>query len=463
MVEIAKIASFCKRRGIVYPSSEIYGGIAGFYDYGPIGIEIINNIKKEWWKEIVHENTNIVGINGAVITHPKVWEASGHTKKFMDFIVECKKCKTKYRADYLVEEAGIKVKELSAKSLNNLIEKNKIKCPKCKGELGEVREFNLMFKTKVGAGSGEDTYLRPETAQLIYLNFKNVIETSRQKIPFGIAQIGKAFRNEISPRNFLFRMREFEQMEMQFFVKKEDADKYFKEWESRRLKWYENIGIKKENIRIRKHEKGELAHYAKKAVDIEYKFDFGWKEIEGIHNRGNWDLSRHEKFSGKDLKYFDEETRSKYIPWVIETSAGLDRIFLTILVDAYHEEDVKGEKRVVLKLNPKIAAYKVAVFPLVNKGELPKKAREVFKIVKGYFPAFYDEKGSIGRRYRRMDEIGTCYSITCDHQTLRDNTITLRDRDSMKQIRVPIKDVVTVIYKLINNQVNFKDAGELVK
>ena len=448
---MSEIASFCKRKGIVFPNSEIYGGLAGFYDYGPIGVEMINNIKKVWWEEIVHKNRNVVGINGAVITHPKVWEASGHTEKFIDYVVECKKCKSKFRADHLLEDAGVKITKLSAESLDKLIRENKIVCPKCKGELGKVEEFNLMFKTKVGPGEGETAYLRPETAQLIYLNFKNVVETSRQKIPFGIAQIGKAFRNEISPRNFLFRMREFEQMEMQFFVKKEDADKFFEEWKEKRLNWYEKLGINKKNLRIREHTKGELAHYAKRAVDIEYKFDFGWKEIEGIHNRGDWDLSRHEKYSGKDLKFFDEATKSRFIPWIIETSAGLDRIFLAVLADAYHVEKVKGEKRVVLKLSPKVAAYKVAVFPLVNKDGIPEKAKEVFELVRGCYPmTFYDDKGSIGRRYRRMDEIGTPFCVTVDHQTLEDNTVTLRDRDSMKQERIKIEDLSNELFKRLN-------------
>ncbi len=451
MVNIAELASFCKRRGIIFPNSEIYGGLAGFYDYGPVGIELLNNIKKEWWKEIVHNNQNIVGINGAILTHPKVWEASGHTEKFIDFIVECKKCKAEFRADHLLEDKGVKIKEMNADSLGKLIKENKLKCPKCGGELGNVHEFNLMFKTNVGVGKeSKPAYLRPETAQLIYLNFKNVLETSRQKLPFGIAQIGKAFRNEISPRNFLFRMREFEQMEMQFFVKEDDADKYFEEWKDRRLAWYKSIGINMKNLRIREHEKGELAHYAKRAVDIEYKFDFGWKEIEGVHNRGDWDLSRHEKFSGKDLKYFDEETKSKYIPWIIETSAGLDRLFLTVLADAYHEEEVKGEKRIVLKLHPRLAPFKVAVFPLVNKDGIPERAREVFDKLSMSFPAFYDSKGSIGRRYRRMDEIGTPFCVTIDHQTLDDRTVTIRDRDSMKQERIAIENLASELHKRLS-------------
>ena len=454
MANIEKIISFCKRKGIIFSSSEIYGGLAGFYDYGPIGVEIINNLKKDWWESIVHSNPEIVGINGAIITHPKVWEASGHTKKFIDYITECKKCKHKFRADHLVEDAlNVRAEGLNEVELDDLIKKNGLKCPKCGGGLGKVTKFNLMFQTTVGPGMGEKTYLRPETAQLIYLNFKNVLETSRKKLPFGIAQIGKAFRNEISPRNFIFRMREFEQMEMQYFVNKKNADKYFKEWENRRLKWYEKIGIKRGNLRIRKHEQGELAHYAKRAVDIEYKFDFGWKEIEGIHNRGDWDLSQHEKYSKKDLKYFDETTKERFIPWIIETSAGLDRTFLALLVDAYTEEEVNGEKRIVLKINPKLAAFKVAVFPLVNKNGLPEKAKDIYESLRSCFPTFYDLKGSIGRRYRRMDEIGTPFCVTIDHQTLEDNTVTLRDRDTMKQERVNIDGLKDAIYKSLYSQI----------
>jgi len=300
-----------------------------------------------------------------------------------------------------------------------------MKCPTCKSKLGKVSRFHLMFETQIGPGKGETAYLRPETAQLIYLNFKTIVDTARQKIPFGIAQIGKAFRNEISPRNFLFRMREFEQMEMQYFVNEKEANKYFKKWEKTRQEWYANLGVNKKKIRIREHDKNELAHYAKKAHDIEYNFDFGWKEIEGIHNRGDWDLSQHEKFSKKDLKYFDEEKKSKYLPWIIETSAGVDRAFLVFLSDAYTEEKVKGETRIVLKLDPKIAAFKAAIFPLLKKDGIPEKAKEIYEKVRCCFPTFYDSKGSIGKRYRRMDEIGTPFCITVDHQTLEDETVTV--------------------------------------
>lgn len=448
MVSMEKLISFCKRKGIIFSSSELYGGLAGFYDYGPIGVEMINNIKKDWWESVVHNNLNIVGINGAIITHPKVWEASGHIKKFVDYIVECKKCGHKFRADHLIEDTlKIDAEGFKKSEIEESIKKNNIRCPKCGGPLGDVTEFNLMFRTKVGPGEGEITYLRPETAQLIYLNFKNVLDTMRMKLPFGIAQIGKAFRNEISPRNFLFRMREFEQMEMQYFVRPENADKFFEQWKNERKDWYVHLGINKGNIHLRPHTKNELAHYAKNAEDIEYHFDFGWKEIEGIHNRGDWDLSRHEKYSNKDLKYFEESSKERFIPWVIETSAGLDRIFLALLADAYTEEEVNGESRVVLKINPRLAAFKVAVFPLVNKDKIPEKAKEVYNSLRRKFQTFYDTKGSIGRRYRRMDEIGTPFCITVDYQTLEDNTVTLRNRDSMKQERLSIGDIDKAINK----------------
>lgn len=448
MVTIDELASFCKRKGFVYPNSEIYGGLAGFYDYGPVGAEVVNNIKKEWWKTMVHDNRNIVGINGTIIAHPKVWEASGHVGEFTDFLVSCSKGH-QFRADNLLEDVkkmnteGMKEKELD----ENLKD---VKCPTCKSKLGKVSKFHLMFETHVGPNAKEVFYLRPETAQLIYTNFKNVLDTSRQKLPFGIAQIGKAFRNEISPRNFLFRMREFEQMEMQYFLKEKDAAKAFEHWQKMRMDWYTKLGIKKDKLRFREHVKTELAHYAKKAVDIEYNFEFGWKEIEGIHNRGDWDLSQHEKFSGQDLKYFEEETKEKFIPWIIETSAGLDRAFLVFISDAYHEEEVKGEKRIVLKLHPKIAAYKAAVFPLVNKDKLPEKSEEVYNVLRTHFPCFYDDKGSIGRRYRRMDEIGTPFCITIDYDTFKDNTVTVRERDSMEQIRVKIPELIEKINKRIN-------------
>lgn len=424
MPTIEEIAVFCKRKGFVFPSAEIYGGLAGFYDYGPLGVEMKNNIKRLWWKSMVHDREDVVGIDGALISPESVWKASGHVENFIDMIGACKKCKTKVKLDK--HEVGI------------------TKCPTCGIVYSDEGELNPMFETSVGStGDSKDkVYLRPETAQMIYVNFKNVLDTTRQKIPFGIAQIGKAFRNEISPRNFLFRMREFDQMELQYFVKEKEASKLFDNWQKARMQWYIDFGLDKTKLRFREHDKKELAHYAKKAIDVEFEFgEFGWKEIEGIHNRGNWDMSQHEKFSKQDLKYFDDETKEKFIPWIIETSSGLDRVFLAFMFNAYTEEEVKGEKRVVLKLHPDIAPFRVAILPLVKKDGLSEKGKEVFNVLKQKINSFYDESGSIGRRYRRMDEVGTPFCITVDHQTLEDDTVTLRDRDSMKQKRIKIKDL----------------------
>lgn len=440
-----KLIDLCKRRGFFYNTADIYGGVSGFYDYGPIGVEVLKNIKEEWWKSIVHDNSEIVGVNGSVITNSKVWKASGHTSKFLDYFVTCDKGH-EFRADHLVEEeTGKKAEGLNTKGLQQEIDN--LSCPKCGSALGEVKKFNLMFPTNLGLAGEEKVYLRPETAQLIFINFKKVMDTTRKKIPFGIAQIGKAFRNEISPRNTLFRMREFEQMEMEYFVNPKNVSKYMQRWKKERMNWYTSLGVSKSNLRIREHEKKELAHYARKAIDIEYQFEFGWKELEGIHDRGTYDLSQHEEFSSQKLRYFDQESREKYVPAVVETSGGVDRAFLVFLTDAYTEEEVKGRKRVVLKLHPKLAAYKVAVFPLVSKDGLDKKAEEVFKMLNEKFNAFYDEKGSIGKRYRRMDEIGTPFCVTIDYDTKEDDTVTIRDRDTMEQDRVKIKDLPEYIRK----------------
>jgi len=427
MPTIEELTTFCKRKGFVFPSSEIHSPLSGFYDYGPLGVEMKRNITNLWWKTIVSNRADVVGIDGAIISPESVWKASGHVENFIDTIGACKKCKTKVKLDK--HEIGI------------------IKCPKCGIAYEDEGEINPMFETTVGSVKDQSSkaYLRPETAQMIYTNFKNILDTSRMKIPFGIAQIGKAFRNEISPRNFLFRMREFSQMEMQYFVKDKDASKLFKLWQKERMSWLISIGLDKKKLRFREHDEKELAHYAKKAIDIEFKFDFGWKEIEGIHNRGDWDMSQHEKFSKKDLKYFDQEAGKKFTPWIVETSAGLDRIFLALIANAYTEEKVKGEKRIVLKLNPEIAPYKVAIFPLMKKDGLPKIAKKVFDELKEKFHVFYDESGSIGRRYRRMDEIGTPFCITIDHDTKKDKSVTVRDRDSMKQKRVKINDLEKVL------------------
>lgn len=429
-----KIISLSKRRGFVFQSSEIYGGFGSCYDFGPLGVEMKNNIKKSWWDEMAKLHDNIVGLDASVLMSPEVWKASGHlTAGFSDLLVECKKCHKRFKAGELKEEA-------------------REECPECGGKLTESRLFNLMMKTFVGPveDTASPVYLRAETCQGIYVNFTNVLDSTRMKIPFGICQIGKAFRNEINPGNFLYRIREFEQMELQWFCHPKEADKVFDFWEEERLKWYEKLGLKKENLRLMEVPKEKRAHYAKRQVDIEYKFPFGWKEIEGIHNRGDWDLSNHSKYSGRDLQYFDDVTKEKYFPHIIETSVGVERSFLAFLVDAYQEiaggrtktTEAKKEIEVVLKLNKELAPVKVAILPLVkNKSELVKKAEDVYKLLKPYFVCQYDEVGSIGRRYRRQDEIGTLFALTIDFQTLEDDTVTLRDRDTMAQTRVKIQEL----------------------
>ncbi len=431
-----KIVSLAKRRGFIFPGSEIYGGVGSTYDYGPLGVELKMNIKNSWWTSMTHRR-DIVGLDAAILMHPKVWEASGHVEGFTDPMIDCKQCKSRFRED-----------DLSEKNIESG------QCPKCgtKDSLTEARQFNLMFKTHVGPleDSSSIAYLRPETAQGIYVNFKNVLDTSRQKIPFGIAQIGKAFRNEITPGNFIFRTREFEQMEMQYFVHPDDDEKYFEIWKDERLKWYDELGINKAKLRLHEHSEDELAHYAKKAFDIEYEFPFGWKELEGIHNRTDFDLQRHIEHSGKKLDYFDEKNNERYVPYIIETSAGVDRTTLTCLVDAYVEEEVKGEKRVVLKFAPKIAPIKVGIFPLVNKDGLPEIAENISNDISKNIAIFYDSKGAIGRRYRRMDEAGTPFGITVDHQTLEDGTVTLRDRDTMAQDRISADQINSVLSEKFN-------------
>jgi len=446
-----KIVSFSKRRGFIFLSSEIYGGFGSCYDFGPLGVEMKNNIKKAWWDEMIKKHNDIVGLDAAILMSPKVWQASGHlTAGFADELVECKKCHKRFRQD------EIKGDPLSFKG-----ERVSLICPDCGGILTKPKKFNLMMKTFVGPVEDEAaaTYLRAETCQGIYVNFKNVLQTMRLKIPFGIAQIGKAFRNEINPKDFIYRTREFEQMEMQWFCEPKTAPKLFDYWKKERLNWYLNLGIKKENLRIREVPKKELAHYARKASDIEYKFPFGWQEVEGIHNRGDWDLSNHSKHSGEDLEYYDEETREKYFPHIIETSVGVDRSLFAFLCDAYQE--VKGgrtkttesakEIEVLLRLHKSLAPIKVAILPLVkNKPKLVKKAKKVYQMLKPYFMCQYDEVGSIGRRYRRQDEIGTIYCLTCDFETLKRDDLTIRVRDTMKQERVKIKDLVKVLKEKIN-------------
>jgi glycyl-tRNA synthetase len=433
-----KIVSLCKRRGFIFPSSEIYGGFESCYDFGPLGVELKNNIKRIWWKKMVQERDDIVGLDSAILMNPKVWEASGHLSAgFADELVECKSCHKRYKKT--------EVKE---------------RCPECGGEFLPPKKFNLMMKTYVGPVEDETavTYLRAETCQGIYVNFKNVLETSRKKIPFGIAQIGKSFRNEITPGNFIFRMREFEQMEMQWFTLPEEADYWFNFWKNERLNWYLNLGIKKENIRLREHKKEELPHYARAGCDIEYKFPWGWQEIEGIHHRGDWDLSRHSKYSKRDLSYFDQESKTRYIPYIIETSAGVERPLLAFLIDAY--EEIEGgrtkttqstkEVEIVLKIHKVLAPIKIAVLPLVKKEPLVKIAKEIYQSLKKYFMTVYDEIGSIGRRYRRQDEIGTPYALTVDFESIEDKKVTVRDRDTMEQERVEIDKLKEYFFNIFD-------------
>ena len=424
---LQKITALCKRRGIIYPNSEIYGGIAGFYDYGPVGVEMKNNLKRYWWKYMVDKRENVVGIDGTIITHPKVWEASGHLSGFSDVVVECKKCHQRFRPEDIKE-----------------------KCPNCGGtEFTDSRKYNLLFKTEVGVLEGEkmDAYLRGEACQDIYLDFKNVVDSTRQQIPFGIAQIGKAFRNEVTPNRFIFRTREFEQWDMQFFVHPTEMDKWFEYWKEERMKFYKGLYRKHDNLRFYEHPKDKLIFYAKKAFDIEYMAPWGWAENEGIHWRGDYDLTQHGKFSGKDLSYTDLKTNEKYIPHIVETSGGVDRTFLFLLLDSYEEEKLEnGDMRVVLKINKDIAAYKAAVFPLVsNKEEIVSKARDIFNLLSENNKVVWDNRGNIGKRYRYQDEIGTPYCITIDYETLENDTVTVRDRDSMKQERVKIEDLNSAI------------------
>ena len=429
-----KLVSLCKRRGFVFQSSEIYGGLGSVWDYGPLGVELKRNVKERWWRAMVHARDDIEGLDAAILMHPRVWEASGHVAGFTDPLVDCKTCKARFRADKLGE----------------------CQCPqkpsKHPGEhttcqLTEPRMFNLMFKTFMGPveESASVVYLRPETAQGIYVNYQNVLQSSRQKVPFGIAQIGKAFRNEITPGNFIFRTREFEQMEMQFFVKPGTDEEWFERWRGLRLAWYHEIGLTPDRIRWHQHGPTELAHYARAAYDIEYEFPFGWQEIEGIHNRGDFDLSRHQEYSGKKMEYFDQAANQRYIPNVIETSAGADRVTLTLLVDAYREEQVEGETRVVLGLHPGIAPIKAAVLPLVKKDGMPEVALELYNDLRTHFPCFYDDAGAIGRRYRRMDEAGTPFCVTVDGQTLTDRTVTVRHRDAMTQDRIALEAVAAYL------------------
>jgi len=424
-LKMEKLMSLCKRRGFIFLSSEIYGGQSACWDFGPLGVELKNNIKRLWWKAMVQENENIVGLDSSIIMHPRVWEASGHVEGFHDPMVDCRKCKRRFRADLIEGDA----------------------CPECGGELTDIRQFNLMFKTHIGPveDSASVAYLRPETAQGIYVNFLNVVNSSRQKLPFGIAQIGKAFRNEITPGNFIFRSREFEQMEMQFFVRPGEDEKWMEYWKEQRWNFHNRLGIRPDRLRWHEHGPDELAHYARSAFDIEYRFPFGWSELEGVHNRTDFDLRRHKEYSGKDMSYFDQEANERYIPFIIETSAGVDRTMLEVLADAYEEEKLEKETRVVMRISPLVAPIKAAIFPLVKRDGMPERGREIQEELKASFNVFYDEGGSIGRRYRRMDEAGTPYCITVDSDTAVDDTVTVRHRDSMEQERVKIGDLKTMI------------------
>lgn len=439
-----KIVSLAKRRGFIFQSSEIYGGINSIYDYGPLGVELKNNVKRQWWRNMVQSHDNIVGLDSGILMHPKIWEASGHLQGFTDPLVDCKVCKKRFRADHLLEGKGIKPdfrpSDLATEG---------VKCPECGGELTAIRDFNLMFKTYMGAleDTAAEIYLRPETAQGIYVNYDNVLKSSRVKIPFGIAQIGKAFRNEITPGNFIFRMREFEQMEMQFFVAPQETGKWFKYWQEQRLNWYLDLGVNKKKLKFREHGQNELAHYAKAAVDVEYDFPFAESELEGIHDRGDWDLSRHQKFSGHELSYYDDQTKEKFIPHIVETSGGVDRATLMFLIDAYEEveprsgdEDSKHEKEVVLRLDKRLAPIKAAVLPLSKK--LEKESYKIYEELKQHFMCQHDASGAIGRRYRRQDEIGTPFCITYDFDSVEDKKVTVRERDTMKQDRVEVGSLV---------------------
>ncbi|MBC8213847.1 MAG: glycine--tRNA ligase [Candidatus Marinimicrobia bacterium] len=468
------LTSLSKQRGFIFQSSEVYGGLGSTWDYGPLGVELKRNVKNFWWQEMVTSRENIVGMDAAILMHPKVWEASGHIDNFHDPLVDNKESKKRYRMDHLLEEQPEEVIEkLLVKFYGDTIPKfadDEDKFQSIVGKLNEnqsnsaealvnvglidphtkkvgdwtnLRQFNLMFKTHMGPtdDSASVVYLRPETAQGIFVNFPNVQSTSRQKLPFGIAQLGKAFRNEITTGNFIFRTREFEQMEMEFFCRSNETGKWLEYWSNERLNWFKSLGINESKLRLRPHGSDELAHYSTACYDVEYKFDFGWSELEGIADRGTFDLDQHAKFSGKKMTYFDQPNNENIIPAVVETSAGVDRAVLTILADAFTEEEVNGEKRTVLKFSPKVAPTTVAVFPLMNKGGQPEKAQTIVDELRKEFSAFYDAGGSIGRRYRRQDEAGTPFGITVDHDTMDDDTVTLRDRDTMQQVRVGIDKV----------------------
>ncbi|MEF3691721.1 MAG: glycine--tRNA ligase [Candidatus Moraniibacteriota bacterium] len=439
-----KIVSFCKRKGFVFPSSEIYGGFANSYSYGPYGTELKNNIKKLWWKKVVQEREDIVGIDGPILLNSKLWEASGHTSGFNDAMVDCKKCKKRFRADHVVEEATGKDLEGQLEEMTKVLKEESIKCPECgASDWTNVRNLNLMFKTEMNGYYG-DVYLRPETAGAIFIEFKNIIDSMRVKVPFGIGQIGKAFRNEIVARNFIFRLREFEQMEIEYFIDpNENWEEIFEKWLVFQEEFASELGAKKEDLKRYEHAREKLSHYSRKTVDIEYKFPFGFSELFGLAHRGDFDLSQHAKFSGKKLEYFDVENNRRFIPHVIEPTFGLDRCILVALLSAYNEEKVdEDNERVVMKFPKYLAPIKLAVFPLLkNKPDLVKKAREIYNNLKGVYMCEFDDNGNIGKRYRRQDEIGTPYCVTVDFETLEDNMVTIRERDTMEQKRIKIEEL----------------------
>lgn len=447
------IVALCKNRGFVFPGSEIYGGLSNAWDYGPLGVIFKNNVKNAWLKKFVQECKYNVGLDAAILMNPKTWEASGHVGGFSDPLMDCKECKTRHRADKLIEDNGIDPNAMTFAEMEDCIEKNDIKCPQCgKHNFTGIRKFNLMFKTFQGVTeeSKNEIFLRPETAQGIFVNFLNVQRTSRKKVPFGIAQIGKAFRNEITPGNFIFRTREFEQMELEFFCKPGTDLEWFKYWKEFCKNWLLSLSMTEENIRLRDHSKEELCHYSAATSDIEYKFPFGWGELWGIADRTNFDLTQHQEFSGKNLEYFDAETNERYLPYVIEPSLGADRVSLAFLCDAYTEEKIsEKDTRIVLKLHPALAPFKACVLPLSKKlGEGAEKIREELS---KYFMVDYDESGSIGKRYRRQDEIGTPLCITYDFDSENDECVTVRERDTMEQERIKISD----LKEYINNKINF--------
>ena len=443
--DMDKMMSLSKRRGFMFQSSEIYGGLGSTWDYGPLGVELKRNVKEAWWRSVITGRDDMVGLDAAILMHPQTWVASGHVENFSDPLVECKDCNSRFRQDHLLEAAGI-----DPESPEAVAALQELKCSNCNGELGEPRRFNLMFKTFMGPveDTANEVFLRPETAQGIFVNFKNVLDSTRKKLPFGIGQIGKSFRNEITPGNFTFRTREFEQMEVEFFVKAGDDDEWLSKWVDARYQWYVNYGIRPENLRKRPHGSDELAHYAKACIDIEYRFPWGWGELEGIANRGDYDLRQHQEISGQDLTYFDETAEGdnrRYLPYVIEPSGGVDRATLAFWLDAYDEEPDGDAVRVVSHIHRDIAPVQVAALPLSRNDKLLPTARRIYDLLRKHFRSQYDDSQAIGRRYRRQDEIGTPYCVTIDFDTIDDDQVTIRDRDTMHQARVPVSELVAIL------------------